>query len=464
MAVVEYPDTLPCPAEAPLVPAERRRLTDLPGALAAAYRQRDYLAEQRVVFPPMTPTKAAEWHDWYRSLETGGNWFQAFWPLPAGAVAGVRRWVEPPQWRKVSSFWQVTGTVQVRGIQGVTTQSPDLATGTFTADQLIANTGFGGGNHPHEVDVYVPDNVTIDKVICILHGGSGDKQYIARFCGITQSLPISADTVNWNLLKYWRCAVVIPRGQYCDGTTSVWNPAGADTTLGGTKPGVRTWSNYFMWSGANDPQFLTDLATWADTTWPGIKRCIWGHSNGGFMVQRLWYDVPNPWQRMGVISGPAAWHYDGATKTGTVRPMISIVGGKDAVLNTVDGPAGDGGHFYDNLWYQSPSNASVANVDTPGYGGYMGEFAQFQRRVDARNTQAGAPAQTVRTTPTQTKAINVGLQHTWVYAQGAMWLRLVEEAGHGIAGRRGDSDEAPTHQVCTGRRVFSDMAYFFDQI
>lgn len=463
MATLEYPDTLPGPIGAGLVPAERRRLTDLPGELAAAYRQRDYLADQRVELGPFTEAEAALFDAWYRAdLAHGGNWFQAFWPLPAGAVGGVRRWVGAPQWRHDGAHWRVSGTVEVRGIQGVTTLAPDVATGTFTADQLIPSSGVGGGNHPHEVDVYVPDNVTIDKVICILHGGSGDKPFIARFTGVVTGLPITADKVNWALLRHWRCAVLIPRGQYADGTVNLWNPAGVDTTQGGTKPGVRTWSNYFMWSGANDPLFLADLSTWADTQWPGIKRCIWGHSNGGMMVNRMWYDVPNPWQRMGSISGPAPWFYDGATKSGTVRPMYSVVGGLDATLNVSGGPSGEGSHFFENLWRQSPASASVANYDTPGFGGYMGEFQQFQRRVDARNTQAGAAAQTVRTTPNKTQAISIGLQHTWVYAASAMWLTLVDAAGHGIAGARGDSDSAPPHQQCTGRRVFSDMAYFFD--
>lgn len=462
MAVVEYPDTLPGPTGAGLVPAERRRLTDLPGELAAAYRQRDYLADQRIELGPFTAAQAAEFDAWHNeTLGQGSSWFQAFWPLPAGAVGGVRRWVAPPQWRHDGAFWRVSGTVELRGIQGVTTAAPDAPTGVFTADQIIPSSA--GGDHPHLVDVYVPDNTTVDKVICILHGGRGDKQFIARSVGVTRSIPISASTVNWDLLRYWRCAVLIPRGQFCDGTVSAWNPGGADTTAGGTKPGVRTWSNWFMWSGANDPLFLADLSAWAQTQWPGILRCIWGHSNGGFMVQRMWYDVPNPWQRMGCVSGPASWHYDGATKTGTVRPLLSIIGGRDHTLGVEDGPSGEGSHFFDNLWRQSPSNASVANVDTPGFGGYMGEFNEFQRRVDARNTQAGAAAQTVTTEPTKVEAVALGLQDTWIYANKAMVLRRVREAGHGLSGTRGDSDDGATYQKATGRRIFSDMAAFFEQ-
>lgn len=117
MAAIVYPTSLPGPSAAPLTPAERRSLSDLPGARNARINQRDYLAYQRIDWPPMTRTEMAMFRAWWHdTLLEGAAWFAAEWPLPAGMVAGVRKFIAEPTRQYIGGGgWRQSAACEVRG-------------------------------------------------------------------------------------------------------------------------------------------------------------------------------------------------------------------------------------------------------------------------------------------------------------------------------------------------------------
>jgi hypothetical protein len=114
MTAIVYPSTLPGPSAAGIQAAERRLLSAEP--FEARNGQRDRLATQQVTLPPFTAAEAATFRAWFDdTLIFGGAWFAATWPLPAGFMSGVRRWIGQPSWKVVNGFWQVSGPCEVRG-------------------------------------------------------------------------------------------------------------------------------------------------------------------------------------------------------------------------------------------------------------------------------------------------------------------------------------------------------------
>lgn len=117
----DYPDDeLPCPRVLVVTPAERRLLSDLPGAQQSRGISRQYLASERIEWAGLTQAQAdrlAAW--WAEALEEGGNWFIARrWPTPQGVPVN-RRWKGPLSWRLLPSrpearVWTVSGECEVR--------------------------------------------------------------------------------------------------------------------------------------------------------------------------------------------------------------------------------------------------------------------------------------------------------------------------------------------------------------
>lgn len=117
----DYPDDeLPCPRVLVVTPAERRLLSDLPGAQQSRGISRQYLASERIEWAGLTQAQAdrlAEW--WTEALEEGGNWFVARkWPTPQGVPVN-RRWKGALSWRLLPSrpearVWTVSGECEVR--------------------------------------------------------------------------------------------------------------------------------------------------------------------------------------------------------------------------------------------------------------------------------------------------------------------------------------------------------------
>lgn len=118
MAAILYPSTLPCPQTSTVTPAERRALSSADRPREARNIQRDRLEYERVTWPAMDIPKAdtilAFWRD---TLQRGGAWFTADWPLPRGIhTQAVRKFREQPKWQFIAGgFWQLSALCEVRG-------------------------------------------------------------------------------------------------------------------------------------------------------------------------------------------------------------------------------------------------------------------------------------------------------------------------------------------------------------
>lgn len=114
---IVYPAGLPGPAVATVQPAERRALSDAPGPRSSRVRQRDFLATQQIQFPPFDRVQMGLFRAWWHNaIYEGGAWFAAAWPLPAGMVVGVRKFLaEPTRTYLGGGYWQLSGACEVRG-------------------------------------------------------------------------------------------------------------------------------------------------------------------------------------------------------------------------------------------------------------------------------------------------------------------------------------------------------------
>lgn len=296
--------------------------------------------------------------------------------------------------------------------------------GTIVRDALIPNTR-DGGNHPHLVNIFVPQ--VYDKAVVCLHGGGGTKGSFMSACGLLTGSTISIETVKWSVLNARAAIAIFPQGQHCNPSNAgPWNPNGVDTVSALYPSGVGTWSNRHMWSGADDPQFLIDLSTYIDDEYPAATaKVLAGHSNGGMMVNRAWYELPDSYTHFCSVSGPAAMYYDTAALPTTVRPFASWIGDNDIVIGIKDGRAGEGNHFEDDEWLQQIEQTSQANVDFPGLGSWVGELKQMQRRLTAigGGTLGDGVVQL---------ANNVGTRTEWEKYAGQILLRRMSWPQHGL--------------------------------
>lgn len=116
MTAITYPTSLPGPTAAPLQPAERRMLSNLPGPRQSRPMQFDRLAEQQVDFI-FTHDELAVFTAWLDGdLVRAGAWFAATWPQLHGGV-GVRRFIGEPSYpvHYPNVGWHVSASCEVRG-------------------------------------------------------------------------------------------------------------------------------------------------------------------------------------------------------------------------------------------------------------------------------------------------------------------------------------------------------------
>lgn len=215
----------------------------------------------------------------------------------------------------------------------------ELPPGTYLRNVYIPDSSNPGQFHEHPVDFYIPSG-TIATSVVWLHGGSGNYRNFAYNLGVSSTPLVTVNTVNWPLLAAWHSIFIFPNGQACTGTTNAWNPNGVNTISSQNPNGVQTWSNRVMWSQANDLQLMVDLSAYITTTYGAIGKNIGGHSNGGMMAQMVWREAPANYSHYISISGPASNYYIGKGYIPTFKPMLSIHGAQDTVVDNMDGPAG----------------------------------------------------------------------------------------------------------------------------
>ena len=320
----------------------------------------------------------------------------------------------------------------------------NLGSGIVLNNQLIPNTR-DGGNHPQPCDVYEP-NGTIRAFIVALHGGGGTKEQFAASLGVLLGLPVSSSKVAWNVLQTWGVALIVPQGSHCSPSNEgPWNPNGVNTVSAEYPNGIGAWSNRSFWSGADDPQFTKDAAAWGAARYgSGALRILAGHSAGGIMVNRKWYEhsLSGGYTTYVAASGPAAAYYrDNPSTPVIVKPFLGHFGALDTNLQI------DGGKFYNDTW--ELSQPTKAWVQIPNY--LVGELQQLQARVTAYNAQHSLAPQTVtRAAGVTTAAAGGGTVTTWSYSGGANVVRLYSAAAHSTRDL----------QRCSGRRLIVDWMVF----
>lgn len=94
--------------------------SDIPGPKQFRGLQRDYLATEKITWPPFTQSQSETFKAWWRdTLLRGGAWFTASWPSPQGGTLH-RRFLAPPQWQYIHAgtdkrMWRVSAECEVRG-------------------------------------------------------------------------------------------------------------------------------------------------------------------------------------------------------------------------------------------------------------------------------------------------------------------------------------------------------------
>lgn len=306
-------------------------------------------------------------------------------------------------------------------------------------------------NHPHLCDVYKPGGV-IRAVMVALHGGGGDKTQYAGSLGVLKGDPPSYSKVNWGLLEQARCALIVPQGQHCSGVNALWgagsnpwNPNDVDT------PAAKVWSSRVIWSGVDDVQFLRDMAGWIISTFGSDKtRVLVGHSAGGMMVCRMWYEhvslATGYHAYCSSSSTPSAYFRDTApTPPIDARPFAVEFGAQDANL----GFAPDGTHFDDATLYLT-ANPTPAWVSWPSPPALMGAIQTHQARVDAYNAQHSLSSETITTGNGTTTPAASGTKTDWTNSNGQMRMRLDSDADHSNANQ----------QAATGQKQLASWALF----
>lgn len=300
--------------------------------------------------------------------------------------------------------------------------------GTFIQNFQIANLR-DGGNHPHLCDAYVPAG-QINFVMVVLHGGSGGKQWIPQLLGLTTAANPTVNNINWQMLNLWKVAIIIPQGQHCTGVQNDdWNPRGVDTVSAQYPDGVATWSNGNMYSQADDPQFLQDMAFDIVAKYGTKGRILAGHSNGGMMAQWMHMNKPGYYNYYCPVSGPRPSSLGEYVQGTQMKPIYVRYGGLDDVVGIYNGPAGDGDHFSDDTLIQNPAHKSVADyVAPPGLNTWYGPEVDFAEKVAMRTSGAEvfSPVDGVTTN------VSTGKLTTWTYANGACKMDLISAADHGL--------------------------------
>ena len=252
------------------------------------------------------------------------------------------------------------------------------------------------GAWPHKFDVYSVEGAT--EALVFLHGGGGTKEYSAYQLGLKKT----QDGANYavadgQVLIDHKAIAVFPQGQTIDAA-----------------PNVPTWNNYAMDSGENDVQFLRELADHIKAQYKVSKVCIAGHSNGGMMVNRMWCEAPEVFDAYVAISGPPSEHFlSTPCNPSEIKPLLSIVGSADAVLQNTDWEA--------QTWTIDPLlTLTPAFVDPV----LIGDRYFLPSRVTescAETVGAG-----------DADATTVGNLTTWSFCGGTVQLIRIEGANHPV--------------------------------
>lgn len=322
--------------------------------------------------------------------------------------------------------------------------------GTMLLNQQIPNTRYGTPQqqpydkplHDNLIDIYEPPG-TINLAMTMLHGGGASKgQYAASLTII--SGPQTLDTVNWPALMQVGAAAWFIQGMHCTpANAGPWNPNGVDTVSAQYPNGIAGWSNRAYWSGNDDPQLLVDIAIAQSQRYSNVFKVLCGHSEGGMMMQRAWYEhAAGGFNCYCGSSSPVNSYYLGNPALPAVpKPMRTQFGLQDDNIGIA------GGHFFDPTWVGG-KNPTKSQAQTPVLS--IGDFAQLQTRVNAYNTFHSRPAETVREGDGVTAPCAVGTVTTWTYCGGAMQMLVYSNATH----------STKTQQACAHKRMFTDFAVF----
>lgn len=330
--------------------------------------------------------------------------------------------------------------------------------GTLQLNQQIPDT-VNGGVHPHLIDMYTP-NGTIRAVIILHHGAAGTKEVYSQQMGIHTGPVPTLQSVDWGALQSFGVAVWVPQGFYCIACPApgcnqgTFNPNNV-TAVASSRGPVFTWLNHVEYSGVDDVGFEADVPAAMQAKYGSTLRIMGGHSNGGMFTQRRWYEhVAGQYNVYCMSSGPASQYFvSNPTTPAIVKPTISILGLQDDILRPVD-PAN---HFFDALW--GPSERSVADVTEPT--NWIGEFIQFQARVNAYNAFKGLAAETVSPTVDGVKVTLVnlngplnpaaGTMTVWTYSGGANVMMLLSACDHHVRTMQKDLINLPSLNTVFGQ-------------
>jgi len=308
--------------------------------------------------------------------------------------------------------------------------------GTLLLNQQIANTR-DGGNHPHLIDYYVPVGTVSSAMVC-LHGGTGSKESFANQLHIMFGTTPTQTNTNWALLNYWNCVAVFPQGQAMTGVVTAENPTGISTVSADHPNGIACWNQYDMNSGVDDVQFLKDLSTHLIAVYGAIARNICGHSAGGFMTQRMWYEAPTYYAHYCCASGCVGINQP-TTLPATRQPMHMQFGNDDDILAVLDSVGVN--HFFDDTFTQVATNVNRAGYNFPHQSIRVSGWKSLVDRalaISGETVTQGAGVDTVM-------AGSGGTMTTWTYNTGKLVLRRLAGVGH----------EITDHQTVLGKRMFN---------
>jgi len=186
-----------------------------------------------------------------------------------------------------------------------------------------------------------------------------------------------------------------------------------------------------MYSQADDVQFLKDLSTYIVSTYGNIGKILCGHSQGGMMVSRMWYEAPSYYTAFcSAAAGASRYYYDNPALPSTIKPFCQIIGQLDTVLNVQDGPNGAGDHWTDDLWKQGESTQSIADVYIPLE--YIGAWKALQVQCDAFTTRYGFPAVVIADGDAEVSNVAIGTQKKWVYQNDHLSVIWLSDGAHSI--------------------------------
>lgn len=181
-------------------------------------------------------------------------------------------------------------------------------------NRLVTGSKLSG--FPHAVDLYIPAGAT--RAVVFLHGGTGTNYLFANALGINLTAsPPTKRSVDWTWLSKHKLMAVFPQGQAL-----------------ASSPRNTTWNNRVWTSGQDDVAFLQALRTHIRVSYGINAVSIAGHSNGGMMANRMWFESPQTFDKYVAVAGPASQYFMQRSLEGP--PYQAIIGDQDTVIRTAD--------------------------------------------------------------------------------------------------------------------------------